>query len=260
MPGLRLELATELIRSLPKAVRRHFAPAPEFARRALDWLAAHPSDRPETLPAALGRALRILTGELVDLTDWDPESVPDHLRVGFAVRPDDAPDAEPLATGKDLAALQTELAPRLSRRLAAAASALTRTGATRWEFGTVPDQVQLPGDGHAIVGYPALVDEGATVGLAVLDTPARQATSHRAGSAPAGAARHAGPDEVGGVAPQPARPARPRRRAVRLGAGPAGRRAAGLGGGAGPPGGCRRPRRAGLPGPRATPCGWTTPS
>ena len=98
--------------------------------------------------------------------------MPDHLRISFAIRPDDAPDAEPLATGKDLAALQTELAPRLSRTLAAAASALTRTGATRWEFGTIADQVQLPGDGHAIVGYPALVDEGTTVGLTVLDTPA----------------------------------------------------------------------------------------
>ena len=181
VPGLRLELATELIRSLPKAARRHFAPAAEFARRALDWLAEHPSDLPETFPAALGRALRVLTGELVELTDWDPESVPDHLRIGIAIRPDDAPGAEPLATGKDLAALQTELAPRLSRRLTAAASALTRTGATRWEFGTVPGQVQLRGDGHTIVGYPALVDEGATVGLAVLDTPARQATSQRPG-------------------------------------------------------------------------------
>ncbi len=181
VPGLRLELATELIRSLPKPVRRNFAPAPEFARRSLDWLAGHPADRPETLPAALGRALRILTGEPVDLADWDPASVPDHLRVGFAVRPDDAPDAETLAAGQDLAALQSELAPRLSRRLAAAASALTRTGATRWEFGTVPDQVQIAGEGHTIVGYPALVDEGTTVGLSVLETPARQATSHRAG-------------------------------------------------------------------------------
>jgi ATP-dependent helicase HrpA len=32
-----------------------------------------------------------------------------------------------------------------------------------------------------VVGYPALVDEGATVGLAVLDTPRRQQISHRAG-------------------------------------------------------------------------------
>jgi ATP-dependent helicase HrpA len=181
VPGLRSELATELIRSLPKAVRRNFAPAPEFARRALDWLAAHPAERSATLPAALGRALRTLTGEVVDPAAWDLESVPDHLRVGFAVRPDDAPDGEPLATGKDLATLQAELAPRLSRTLATAASALTRTGDTRWEFGTVPGQVRLPGAGHTIVGYPALVDEGATVGLAVLDTPSRQASSHRTG-------------------------------------------------------------------------------
>ncbi len=48
VPGLRRELATELIRSLPKAVRRHFAPAPEFAERALDWLEQHPSPGPET--------------------------------------------------------------------------------------------------------------------------------------------------------------------------------------------------------------------
>jgi len=181
VPGLRHELATELVRSLPKPVRRHFAPAPEFARRSLDWLAAHPAERPEPLWVALGRALRALTGELVDPADWDPDSVPDHLRVGFAVRPDDAPDAEPLARDKDLAVLQAELAPRLTRTLAAAAAGLTRTGATRWDFGTIPDQVRLPGDGHPIVGYPALVDEGATVGLVVLDTPSRSAASHRAG-------------------------------------------------------------------------------
>ena len=181
VPALRHDLATELIRSLPKAVRRHFAPAPEFARRSLDWLAAHPAERPEPLPVALGRALRSLTGELVDSADWDPAAVPDHLRMGFAVRSDEAPDAEPLGWGKDLAALQAELAPRLSRTLAAAAATLTRTGATRWEFGSIPDQVRLPGDGHAIVGNPALADEGATVGLVVLDTPARAATSHGAG-------------------------------------------------------------------------------
>ena len=38
VPGLRRELATELIRSLPKAVRTSFVPAPDFASRALDWL------------------------------------------------------------------------------------------------------------------------------------------------------------------------------------------------------------------------------
>ena len=179
---MRLELATELIRSLPKAVRRHFAPAPEFARRALDWLAEHPCG------SARDAARRARPGSArLSPASWSTSLTGTRRRCrticGSASPsgPDDAPDAETLATGQDLAALQSELAPRLSRRLAAAASALTRTGATRWEFGTVPDQVQLAGEGHTIVGYPALVDEGATVGLSVLETPARQATSHRAG-------------------------------------------------------------------------------
>ena len=148
VPGLRRELATELIRSLPKAVRRHFAPAPEFAERALDWLEHHPSPRPETAGPALGRALRALTGEPVGPDDWDLAAVPDHLRINFAVQADHEPAGEPLATGRDLAALAEQLAPRLSRTLAAAAATLTRTGATRWEFGTIEDQVTLPGNGH----------------------------------------------------------------------------------------------------------------
>ena len=37
MPGLRRELATELIRSLPKAVRTSFVPAPDFAAKALGY-------------------------------------------------------------------------------------------------------------------------------------------------------------------------------------------------------------------------------
>ena len=36
IPGLREELVTELIRSLPKPIRRHYVPAPNYARRFLD--------------------------------------------------------------------------------------------------------------------------------------------------------------------------------------------------------------------------------
>ena len=82
------------------------------------------------LNAALEKAPGVQDKPLEELLA-DLNAVPDHLRVSFAVRPDDAPDADPLATGKDLAALQAELAPRLTRRLAAAASSLTRSGATR---------------------------------------------------------------------------------------------------------------------------------
>ena len=168
------ELATELIRSLPKPVRRNFAPAPEFARRSLDWLAGHPAGRPGVPAAALGRALRILTGEPVEPADWDPASVPDHLRVGLRRPPGRAPDAETLAAGQDLAALQSELAPRLSRRWPLPLPRVTRPGRPAGSSARCRPGRDGGGGAH-VVGYPALVDEGTTVGLSVLETPDRQA-------------------------------------------------------------------------------------
>ena len=113
--------------------------------------------------------------------DWDLEAVPDHLRMTFAVCPDDQPGGQALATGKDLVQLRRALSAELGRTLAAAAPELRRTGLTHWDFGDFVDQLTVAGDAHPVVGYPALVDEGSTVGLAVLESPSRQAASHRAG-------------------------------------------------------------------------------
>ncbi|MGI3781936.1 MAG: DUF3418 domain-containing protein, partial [Janthinobacterium lividum] len=115
VPGLRLELATELVRSLPRAVRRVLVPAPEHAERALAWLRDHPGPAGEPFPSALGRAVRALTGEVVPADAWDLPGVPDHLRVGFVVV--DAA-GEALAEGKDLAALKTALSVQVSEALA----------------------------------------------------------------------------------------------------------------------------------------------
>ncbi|WP_375426402.1 ATP-dependent RNA helicase HrpA [uncultured Friedmanniella sp.] len=186
VPGLRAELATELVRSLPKATRRNFVPAPEFASRALGWLQQHPGAAEETLPLALGRALRSLTGEVVAPQEWRPEAVPAHLRVHLEVvrdRPPGGAAREPavLGAGDDLADLKAELAVQVDRTLTSAAAAYTRTGFTAWDFGELAEQVQLSRGGHDVVGYPALVDEGSTVGVAVLDTPVRALVSHTGG-------------------------------------------------------------------------------
>ena len=42
-PGDAAELVTEMIRALPKAIRKNLVPAPEYAGRALRWLADHPA-------------------------------------------------------------------------------------------------------------------------------------------------------------------------------------------------------------------------
>ena len=183
VPGLRAETATELIRSLPKQLRTNFVPAPEFARRALQWIddqtdAGNATDA--SFWAALGRALTALTGVRVTESDWRPERVPDHLRVTFVVVDEAGPGEEPvvLDEGKDLAALTTELAPAVADSLNTAAAELVRSGATGWEFGTLERSITLERGGRQVVGHPSLVDEGRTVGLSVLDTAERQRITH----------------------------------------------------------------------------------
>ncbi|MDF2748006.1 MAG: hrpA, partial [Propionibacteriaceae bacterium] len=171
VPGLRAELTTELIRSLPKDQRKRYSPAPDTARRALEWLHEHPGRASESLPDALARALHMLTGDMITAADWRPDRVPSHLRVTFLIR--DGSGRE-LASGKDLAELRAELGGRLQRLLNDAAAELTRSGAVTWDFGQIAERVTLQRAGHQVVGYPALIDEGSSVGLTICETAERQ--------------------------------------------------------------------------------------
>ena len=179
VPGMRTELVTELIRALPKAIRTKLVPAPEYAVRVLRWLTEHPApgDTPESLPQALGRAVRGLTGELVEPADLDLGKVASHLRITYVI----TDDRGEVAVGKDLAALAEQLAPKVQQTLTRAAARHTQRGATDWVFGTIAPTVELTRTGHRVVGYPALVDEGTTVGLLVAESPDRQRSTHRRG-------------------------------------------------------------------------------
>ena len=179
VPGLRRELATELIRRLPKQLRTNFVPAPNHAEAALRWLTEHPAPQPESLPQALTRSLRGLTGVQVPPDAWQPGSVDPHLSVTFVVKAGE----KILGQGKDLGALRAELAPALGASLAKATADLQVRGAKSWVFGEIAERVEsvAPGTGAALVGFPALADEGDTVALVVLDSAAAAARSHRSG-------------------------------------------------------------------------------
>jgi ATP-dependent helicase HrpA len=176
VPGQRAELVTALLRSLPKALRRNFVPAPDVARAVLGAL---PEDSDEPLLDALERGLRRLTGVAVPREAWRLDQVPDHLRITFKVVD---PDERPVAEGKDLAALQRALRGEVRATLAAAATGIERTGATSWDFGEVPQVIEREASGFVVRSYPALVDEGTTVGVRVLDTPDAQRAAMPAGT------------------------------------------------------------------------------
>jgi ATP-dependent helicase HrpA len=159
VPGLRAELVTEMIRSLPKALRRDLVPAPDVARQVVARLGEPSGD----LRDAIGRELRSLRGVSVPRDAWDLSKLPRHLRI--TVRVTDS--GHVLAEGKDLAELQRELRPRLRAVLSEAAGGITRTGLTSWNIGELPREFR----NGSVLAYPALADAGATVDVRLFETP-----------------------------------------------------------------------------------------
>jgi ATP-dependent helicase HrpA len=176
VPGLREELVTSLIRSLPKQLRVNFVPAPNRAR---EFLAAVPAGD-EPLLDALERHLRSTTGVVVPRDAWDWSKVPAHLQPTYRIV-DDAGAEQ--ARGKDLDALKEPLRPSFAQAMAdvAADSGHSRTGETEWVFGTIEEYFTQRRAGHEVRGFPALVDEGRTAGLGVFGSEAEAAARHRLG-------------------------------------------------------------------------------
>jgi ATP-dependent helicase HrpA len=168
VPGLRTELVTALIRSLPKDLRRDLVPVPEVVAGVVADLPATPSGEP--LVDAVVRALHRRTGVLVPREAFDPSRVPTHLRVRYRV----VDSGNVVSADKDLAALRARLADANRRVVALATGGIERSGATTWDFGDLPAEVVGTRDGVEVRAYPALVDEGATVGVRVLLTEAEQ--------------------------------------------------------------------------------------
>ncbi|UGY92754.1 ATP-dependent RNA helicase HrpA [Streptomyces gobiensis] len=188
IPGLREDLVTELIRSLPKPIRRNYVPAPNFAQRFL--AGAGPSreqeqeqerdrDREqEPLTAALARDLQRMGGVRMSPEDFDLAKVPDHLKITFRVVDE---RRRKIAEDKDLEALKLRLKPKaqaaLSRAFEASggnAPAEQRTGLTSWTIGTLSRTFESRRAGQPVKAYPALVDEGTSVSVKLFDTEDEQ--------------------------------------------------------------------------------------
>ena len=177
VPGLRSELAVELLRTLPKSVRTRFVPAPEHAARALAWLRSQPREPGEPFASALGRALFAVTGQRVPEEAWQPERLPARLRVGFTVTDHD----EVVGQGKDFDELRVRLTAKLNQTLTRVTAKSAISGARSWVFGSLQESLTAGAGGASAVGYPAIVDEGTGVGLRVFDTPQRRDRAHAKG-------------------------------------------------------------------------------
>jgi ATP-dependent helicase HrpA len=214
VPGMRDELVTALIRSLPKAIRRHVVPAADWAATFAQELAgqgpeSHQGFPPMGLRDALAARIQRVASQPVTAADFDMDRVPEHLQLSFRAVDE---RGRAVGSGRDLTALQQRLADRVRASVslsltsprgqqpdgaqerpaprapvgtasAAGTSAgfAERAGLTDWSFGDVPEIVDTRVAGGVVRGYPAIVDEGATVALRIESTPEAAMQATRAG-------------------------------------------------------------------------------
>jgi ATP-dependent helicase HrpA len=173
VPGLVNDKAAGLIRGLPKALRRNYVPAPDFARAFAE---AWPQPSADTLAGELARFLSRSTGASVAPTDFDEAALEPHLRINLRVI---GPDRRALAESRDLAQLRAAHGERAERAFAARAGReLAAEGLRTFPQTPIPDSV--PGEA-GVPAFPALVDAGDAVALRVFADRAQAEAEHPRG-------------------------------------------------------------------------------
>jgi ATP-dependent helicase HrpA len=183
VPGLLEARITALLRGLPKSIRTAIVPIPDTAARLAARLSADlaagsaPVDRP--LTQVVAELLAATVGLRIPEDAWDGEAVPTHLRMKVRLIDE---QGQPLALDEDPMRLRRRFGQQGQERFAhLPAAELEREGLTRWDFGDLPEQVELERGGIRLRGFPALVDCGDSVAVRVLDSPDTAARAHRAG-------------------------------------------------------------------------------
>jgi ATP-dependent helicase HrpA len=176
VPGLLREKLIALLKGLPKQYRRQLVPIPDTVDRLLPRLDQQ-SDLPMIQLVAAG--LKRMSGLHIPEDQWNETLLETHLRMNYRVV-----DAQQrvLATGRDINALKTRFAGKAEQQFdQLPRHSVDKSGCTRWEFGVISDSLRIEQAGISMMGFPALVDEGDTVGLKVLDSKPSAITAHQQG-------------------------------------------------------------------------------
>ncbi len=165
-PGFVADKAAALIRSLPKAQRRNFVPAPDFARAFAEahgaWSNGRPGE-PDAFAGTLARFLSKLTGVVVSGTEFDGAAIEPHLRVNLRLL--DRDGRRVLAESRDLADLRERFGAMAADAFAEkASSGLAQAGLTAFPSAPIPESVRGAG---GVPAFPALQDDGDSASLQV---------------------------------------------------------------------------------------------
>lgn len=163
IPGLQHEYIVSLIKSLPKTLRKNFVPAPNYAEAVVQNLVYQDGDFLEKVSKHLLR----MTGVRVEAKEWNVSDIPSHLRVNFCVLNE---KNKVIAHNKSLSVLQNDLVQEVQDSLKQVAdSNIEKTNIITWDFGNLPKEFLDKKGSYEIKAFPALVDNGKSVSVQLLD-------------------------------------------------------------------------------------------
>ncbi|MGV6853336.1 MAG: ATP-dependent RNA helicase HrpA [bacterium] len=174
VPGLLRERIEALLRTLPKPFRRMLVPVPECAQQL--WQDVSPGS--EHLHVALAALLKKQRGVLIAPEDFDEKRIANHLRMQIRLIDQHGKNLE---ISRDLSDLQQRFGQQARQHFISQSqnqSNYHKDHLKTWDFGELPEQIQLKGK---IRAYPALVDLQGVLCLRSFDSPEVALNKHRDG-------------------------------------------------------------------------------
>ena len=202
VPGMCEEKVLLLLKSLPQKLRRHCVPLPDYAKSFLER-------KLEEKQFGVGDFLDVLISDVrkergleIKRTDFRPESLPLHSSMNFRLIDE---HGRQLEVERNLARLrseygetarsafqaiaqdaaQTELGVEPIKlagvQSAKQARAVEQGGYRSWEFGELPETLEIQKGNKTLFGYPALVDRTDYCDLEVFDDLLEARKQHHLG-------------------------------------------------------------------------------
>ncbi len=211
VPGMLKDKVLALLKTLHQRPRSRLVPLPATAERFATELCEPEVFGSGNLMDALLKKVRAATQLDIQRADIKPDMLPPHHFMHLRVVDE---HGRQLGQGRSLAALKAELGAQARgafqalaalkvarpaspapapaapdggapRRVAAPTPAAPKVDAsqrhTRWDFGELPELMEIRQGAQTLVGFPALVDDGDAVRIEVFDEPDVAQARHRVG-------------------------------------------------------------------------------
>jgi ATP-dependent helicase HrpA len=175
VPGMLKEKLVALIKTMPRELRVKFVPAPDVADMTMQNMPFGRSSLLDAFADQLGKR----EGMSVPRSAFAPDELPDHLRMNFRIVDE---FGKTIASGRDLNQIRRDLGVKARDTFADLPPGdWNRPKVVRWDFGDLPEKVEVHLHGTTLLGFPALVDDGKTASLRLLDSAEAARKAHPAG-------------------------------------------------------------------------------